>query len=145
MKTIGEEVGKVNKELKKTGRGCHLNGRPKGVKNKTTLFKEAMQEGFENRLKLDGLKVFNAVVQKAIGPPSRGEDGELLVDENGKQMYIDGDSTAQKMLMDRLIPVADITKNSDVGKFSISINVQGMETNITTMDDKPIDADFEEI
>lgn len=127
----------------KSGRGQHLNGRPKGVKNKTTIFKEAMREGFERRLEADGLKVFNAVVQKAIGPPSKDSNGDPILDEQGNQMYIDGDSTAQKMLMDRLIPVADVVK-TDQGKFNISINVQGMSANITEATDIT-DADYEEV
>lgn len=133
------------KEIVKKKQGHNLHGRPKGVKNKTTLFKEAMQEGFEKRLQEDGLKVFNAVVQKAIGPPSKDKDGEPILDEQGNQMYIDGDSTAQKMLMDRLIPVADVTKSQDSSKFNISINVQGMSANITEASDEPLDVEYEEV
>jgi len=86
-------------------------GRPKGAKNKTTLFKEAMREGFEDRLIVDGEKVFNAVVTAAL----------------------DGDMVAAKMIMDRIVPVVD-TEKVDAGKFQISINVQGVEPSVDIID-----------
>ena len=41
---------KPSTEIEKKPQGHNLTGRPKGVKNKTTLFKEAMKEGFEQKL-----------------------------------------------------------------------------------------------
>ena len=98
-------------------RGHNLTGRPKGVKNKTTLFKEAMREGFEELLERDGKKVFKAVVDKAL----------------------DGDMTAAKLILDRIVPVVDIDKSNVKDKFNISINVSGMEPKIEV-----IDAEFTE-
>ena len=86
-----QDTGKP-KEIKKT-RGHNLSGRPKGVKNKTTLFKEAMREGFENLLEKEGKKVFLAVVEKAK----------------------DGDMTAAKLILDRIVPVADVQKGNSGG------------------------------
>jgi hypothetical protein len=87
-------------------------GRPKGAKNKTTLFKEAMKEGFENLLETEGKKVFEAVVSKAK----------------------DGDMTAAKLILDRIIPVADVTGVAGKGNTQVVINVEGMGTNITLAD-----------
>ena len=115
-----------------------------GTKNKTTLFKEAMREGFEQRLENDGIKVFNAVVQKAIGRPSTNEHGELLKDEEGNQMYLDGDVTAQKMIMDRIVPVVD-TEKVDTSKFNISINVSGLTPSVEVIDAKPIEGEVDEV
>ena len=88
-------------------------GRPKGAKNKTTLFKEAMKEGFENLLETEGKKVFEAVVSKAK----------------------DGDMTAAKLILDRIIPVADVTGVKGSGQTQVVINVEGMGTNITLADE----------
>ena len=79
-------------------------GRPKGAKNKTTLFKEAMKEGFEQKLMKDGFKVFDAVVQKAV----------------------EGDMSAAKMILDRVVPVTkaiDIDAVTQSGNKGITINI----------------------
>ena len=80
-------------------------GRPKGAKNKTTLFKEAMKEGFEQKLMSEGFKVFDAVIEKAK----------------------EGDMTAAKMILDRIVPVTkavDINA-SDIGKTGgITIHIE---------------------
>ena len=135
------EDGKVVKTEKGSIKG--VGGRPKNAKNKTTLFKEAMRDGFEARLEIDGEKVFNAVVQKAIGPPSRDKDGELMLDENGKQMYVDGDTSAQKLILDRIIPVTRAGEAiDDSGSRSIVINVSAFSSNVSEMD--AIDVEYEE-
>ena len=93
-------------------------GRPKGAKNKTTLFKEVMKNGFEEEMQKEFFAVMRAVIHKAKGPPSRDKDGELLRGEDGEVLYLDGDSSAQKMLFDRAVPVTkavDINA-SDIGK-----------------------------
>lgn len=122
---------------------CALTGRVEGTKNKSTLFKQAMKEGFEELLEKEGPKVFMAVVQRAIGKRSKDEDtGELLFDEKGNPMYEGGSDVAAKMILDRIVPIADVEK-TDLNKFQISINVTGMNPKVEVMD--ALDADFEEI
>jgi len=94
-------------------------GRPPGSKNKTTLFKEAMRGGFENILERDGLRVFEAVVSKAI----------------------EGDMTAAKLIMDRVLPTSkaiDLDALEKSAGLSISINVGSLEKQLN-----PIDVDAE--
>lgn len=92
----------------KKPKGHNLNGRPKGVKNKTTLFKEAMNQGFEALLEKEGKKVFEAVVKKAI----------------------EGDMSAAKLIFDRILPTAKAIDLDDLSRgkgISISINVGSLE------------------
>ena len=101
-------------------RGHNLKGRPKGVKNKTTLFKEAIRDGFEERLLKDGMKVVDAVVAKAV----------------------DGDMTAAKLLLDRILPTSKAIDLNDLEKskgLSISINVGNMEAK------EPLEAEVIEV
>lgn len=94
----------------KPKRGHNLKGRPPGAKNKTTLFKEVMQEGFEESMEKDFAKVIKVVIDQA----------KL------------GDMKAAKMLFDRVIPVSKAVDLENLGKkgISISINVGAMdETN----------------
>ena len=88
-------------------------GRPKGSRNKTTLFKEAMKGHFEDLLETEGEKVFRACVQKAV----------------------EGDTTAMKLIMDRIIPVADVTGTKGSGQTQVVINVEGMTGNISIADE----------
>ena len=89
-------------------------GRPKGAKNKTTLFKEAMRNGFESLLETEGEKVFRAVVDKAL----------------------EGDMTAAKLIMDRIMPVQDVTGAKASGNMQVVINVDSMtaQPSITVME-----------
>jgi len=90
-------------------------GRPPGSKNKTTLFKEAMRGGFENILERDGLRVFEAVVSKAI----------------------EGDMTAAKLIMDRVLPTSkaiDLDALERSAGLSISINVGSLEKQLNPID-----------
>lgn len=110
MKT---EESTISTALERTDKGSikGKGGRPPGSLNKTTLFKEAMREGFENKLEKDGMRVFDAVVQKAI----------------------EGDMAAAKMIMDRVVPVQE--QSSGVkGAGNIVINVSGMEAKIGVME-----------
>lgn len=94
-------------------------GRPVGAKSKTTIFKEVMREGFEERLQKDFRRVLNAVIEKAV----------------------DGDMTAAKLLMDRVIPVQKSIDLDDLDKgkgLSISINIGSLEEN----NQLPIDAEY---
>lgn len=101
----------MSKEIKVDGRknnGKHLKGRPKGAKNKTTLFKEVIREGFEDKLLKDGMKVVDAVVKKAL----------------------EGDMTAAKLLLDRILPTSkaiDLDQLEKSKGLSISINVGSLE------------------
>ena len=94
-------------ELVPKKKGHNLKGRPKGAKNKTTLFKEVMQEGFEKALVAKFPKVVEIVLQQA-----------LL-----------GDMKAAKMLFDRVVPVSKAIDLDSLGKkgISISINVGEMD------------------
>lgn len=102
-------------------------GRPKGAKNKTTLFKEAMKEGFEAKLMKEGYAVFDAVVNKAK----------------------EGDMTAAKMILDRVVPV---TKAIDVNALDsnsvkgITINIEKLVAETGNPEKVEIqDADYEEV
>lgn len=130
-----KEVTVTDTSLSNLNRG----GRLKGSKNKTTLFKEAMRDGFEEKLMTDGKKVFDACVAKAIGHVVRDKDGKPVKDEDGNIVRSEGDTTAMKIIMDRIIPVADVTGNNGSGKTSVVINVQGMETNIDVIEGEVID------
>tara|TARA_R110000823_G_scaffold201784_2_gene332682 strand:+ start:9050 stop:9496 length:447 start_codon:yes stop_codon:yes gene_type:complete len=83
-------------------------GRPKGAKNNTTIFKEVIREGFEKQLLKDGMKVVEAVVKKAL----------------------DGDMTAAKLLLDRILPTTKAIDLDDIENskgFSISVNIGNLE------------------
>ena len=99
-------------ERTKTGSIKGVGGRPPGSPNKTTLFKQAMREGFEKLLETEGEKVFRACVDKAL----------------------EGDTTAMKIIMDRVMPVADVTGAKASGNMQVVINVDSMTPNITLMD-----------
>ena len=86
----------TNTPVKKKKQGHNLKGRPKGIKNKTTLFKEVMKNGFEEELEKEFHAVLRAVISKAK----------------------EGDMSAAKMLIDRAVPATkavDINAN-DLGK-----------------------------
>jgi hypothetical protein len=83
-------------------------GRPKGAKNNTTIFKEVIREGFEKQLLKDGMKVVEAVIKKAL----------------------DGDMTAAKLLLDRILPTTkaiDLDDLENAKGFSISVNIGNLE------------------
>ena len=91
-------------------------GRPLGSKNKTTLFKEAMKEGFENLLEKEGKAVFMAVVEKAK----------------------DGDMSAAKMILDRVVPVTkavDHTIDGVSGKGGVTINIEKLVASTGKIDE----------
>jgi hypothetical protein len=100
-------TGETGTDIAKPKRGHNLKGRPKGAKNKTTLFKEVMQQGFEESLEKD----FPNVVKTVIAAAKKG------------------DMKAAKMLFDRVIPVSKAVDLNQLGKagISISINVGEMD------------------
>jgi hypothetical protein len=89
--------------------GKNLKGRPKGVKNKTTLFKEIIRNGFEEEMIKDFSKVYKSVVNKAI----------------------EGDMTAAKLLFDRALPTSkaiDLEQLEKANGVSISVNIGALES-----------------
>lgn len=82
-------------------------GRPPGAKNNSTLFKEAMKQGFEQLLLKEGEKVFMVVVEKAK----------------------EGDMTAAKMILDRIVPVAksiDVNATDIASAGGITIHIESL-------------------
>lgn len=99
-------------------------GRPKGSKNKTTIFKEVMQNGFERELRKNFKGVLRAVIDKAKG----------------------GDMAAAKLLLDRVVPTSRAVdpRAPGSGRFQVNINVSPMND----PDDNggvTVDAEFETI
>jgi hypothetical protein len=107
-KTLAPSGAVKAKPPAKKARGHNLAGRPKGAKNKTTIFKEVMQDGFENALRTKFPKVVQVVLDQAMK----------------------GDLKAAKMLFDRVIPVGKAVDLDQLGKsgISISINVGEMDS-----------------
>jgi len=134
------EYNRIHKVRNENGSIPLVGGRPPGRKNKETLFKEVMREGFEAVLEREGMKVFMATCQRAVGKPVRDEEtGELLKDENGNQLYEGGSDAASKIIMDRIVPIADFDKSTS-GKTVVNINVSGLKAEIDVMD-----GEYEEI
>lgn len=130
------------------------SGRTPGSKNKTTLFKEAMREGFEQKLITDGVKVFDAVVERAIGSPMRDtETGQILRDKDtGEVVRHPADMTAAKMIMDRIVPVAPEKGMGQLklGEGGLTIHIERLEAHTATIDTvaPPIEiteAEYEEV
>ena len=81
---------------------------PKRTKKKETIFKEAMQQGFERVLTTHFREVLEVVVEKAK----------------------DGDMSAAKMLLDRVVPVSkavDLDALDERGGVNIQVNVGRIE------------------
>jgi len=92
-----------------TSRLPNGGGRPVGAKNKTTIFKEVIREGFEKRIEKDGMRVIQAVIDKAI----------------------EGDMQAAKLLLDRILPTTkaiDLDQLENSKGLSISINIGNLDT-----------------
>jgi len=113
----------MTKTVAKPKRKSNLKGRLPGVKNKSTLFKEAMKEGFEKLLEKESKKVFIAVVEKAK----------------------EGDMTAAKMILDRVVPVTkavDINASDVKAGMGITINIDQLVA--STRDPETLDQDIED-
>lgn len=103
-------------------------GRPPGSKNKTTLVKEALQGEWDDLLKREGKKVFQAVVDAAM----------------------DGNMNAAKLILDRIIPVQEdkLKGKVQIGEGGLHIHIEKLEA---TPAPKPMiegeveDAVFEEV
>jgi hypothetical protein len=142
----------AEKENKSLG-NLNRSGRTPGSKNKTTLFKEAMREGFEKKLLVHGEKVFDAVVERAIGTPMRDtETGKVIKDpETGEIARHPADMTAAKMILDRIVPTQEAKANSvKLGEGGLTIHIERLEAQTVPVDSvKPpievTEADYEEI
>ena len=105
------------------GEVLNPSGRPKGSKNKVTLLKEAVLASSEELVLHNWVKL----VQKTID----------LAEE--------GDTTALKILWDRVIPSKRAIDTTAEGKDnrSITINISGLE--VKSVEDSTFDAEYEEI
>ncbi len=76
-------------------------GRPRGSKNKDTIFKEVVQAGFERSLRANFQEVLAVIIQKAK----------------------EGDMKAAKMLLDRVVPVSKAVDIDNLKGKGLSINI----------------------
>lgn len=108
-------VNAENTALKLRNKG----GRPKGSKNKDTLFKELMTQDFQQVAKKDILAVYRVLFDKAKN----------------------GDMKAIKLVLDRVVPVTKAIdlEELETGGIQININVGEMKT------DPALDVDFVEV
>ena len=118
MSTKEKQLANLNRE-----------GRQLGSKNKSTLLREVLKNGFEEEMQKDFLAVVRAVVDKAK----------------------DGDMIAAKLLFERVLPVQDNAKATKVslGEGGLTIVIERLEATPSqskTIDVSPIeDGDYEEI
>jgi hypothetical protein len=119
LKQEAKENEKKRAHLFKKGQVANPNGRPKGSKNKLTLLREAILMDAEEIV----LSNWESVVRKTL------------------DMAEQGDSTALKILWDRVIPskrAIDTSKTRD-DKMNITINVSGLEVkSVMAEDDEDI-------
>ena len=108
----------------KPGQSGNPNGRPKGSNNKLTLLREAVLANAEHIV----LENWEDLVQTTVALAKAG------------------DSTALKILWDRVIPAKRaIEEKSKEDKLNITINVNGMEVGeIFDADAKIVDAEIVE-
>ena len=110
MKEINEIA--PNKELVSTDRDSTLAkqdseapkgiiGRPKGAKNKDTLFKELMTGQFQDTAREKVEKTFHVLFERAHA----------------------GDMKAIKLIMDRVVPVTKAVDLADMEKKGLTINI----------------------
>jgi len=122
-----EKREKKKQHLWKAGQSGNPTGRPKGAKNKVTMLKQAVL------LKAEELVLTNweEVVQTTL------------------TLAKEGDSTALKILWDRMLPSVKAVdgNNSSKDKLNITINVQGMEVvaDVENAGQDIEEADYEEI
>ena len=78
-----------------------IMGRPKGAKNKDTLFKELMTGEFQDTARDKVKKTFEVLFEKAH----------------------EGDMKAIKLIMDRIVPVTKAVDLADMEKKGLTINI----------------------
>jgi len=100
-------------------------GRPKGSKNKDTIFKELMNEDFQ-----------------ALATQEVGKVFKVLFDEAK-----DGNMQAIKMLMDRVVPVTKAVDLADMDRsgLTIEIKVGNLEDTVGKIEKVDITGSYEEI
>jgi len=101
--------------------GLNRSGREKGSKNKSTLLRETLKNGFEEELERDFIHVVRAVIDNAV----------------------DGDMTAAKLLLDRAVPITDNNKKQTIplGEGGLVINIEKL---VTHPNAQLIEGDIEE-
>jgi len=101
-----------------------LMGRPKGSKNKDTLFKELMTGQFQDIAVINVEKTIAVLFEKAHG----------------------GDMKAIKLIMDRVVPVTKAVDLADMEKKGLTINISVGSMEEAQAEGEIIeDADFEEV
>lgn len=117
----GSELKRRGNPLWKKGESGNPTGRPKGSKNRLTLLREAVLADAEELV----LEKWEDLVRKTI------------------QLAEAGDTTALKILWDRMIPSRKAVDNDNADRkdFGIKIIVQGMDVKQTAV----VDGDYEEI
>jgi len=106
----GTQIGK------RKNNGGNLNGRPKGVKNKATLVKEAIRGNFDDLLVAKGKKMLEVIMDEVI--------------ENRNMQ-------AAKLIMDRALPTSkaiDLEQLEKSKGLTISINVGALEKVVAEQD-----------
>jgi hypothetical protein len=107
------------------GKSGNPKGRPKGTKNATTIFKEAVLQGAEEVFLENIEKITQVVCQKAV----------------------EGDLTAAKMVLDRVVPVKKAVEfgTKDGKDLGINIVVKALEETVKKgelLEHEIIDAEF---
>lgn len=119
------QMSKKEKQLANLNR----EGRQVGSKNKSTILREVLKNGFESEMEKDFLAVVRAVVKEAK----------------------DGDMVAAKLLFERILPVQDNSKGAKIslGEGGLTIVIERLEaapSQSRTIDVSPIEeGDYEEI
>tara|TARA_R110000796_G_scaffold15689_4_gene49865 strand:- start:86 stop:526 length:441 start_codon:yes stop_codon:yes gene_type:complete len=117
-------------------------GRPKGAKNKTTIFKEVMRNGFEEEMEREGIAVIKSVISAAKGSPLVDKEGNAVLDDYGKAVLGKGDMQAAKLLLDRILPTTkaiDLDQLENSKGLTISINVGELTGHPDLIDNNVID------
>lgn len=120
IKEGDQGAGSTQKALQKKKRG-----RPPGAKNKDTIFKELMTGEFQSLATQEVKKVFGVLFEKAK----------------------EGDMTAIKMIMDRVVPASkaiDLEKATS-GGITVHISVGSLEDSPLVAGEIIEDAEFEEV
>lgn len=98
-------------------------GRPKGSKNKDTIFKEMMSTKFQNVAKSDIQKVYKILFERAQ----------------------EGDMKAIKLILDRVVPVTKAVDLAELEKGGLQINIQVGDMKNPYAEADAIDADYVEV